>query len=639
MEENNMYTPQKANILVVDDTHANLRLLTDMLTRYGYIVRPVPDGSMALLSAQKAPPDLILLDIMMPKISGYEICEQLKADDRTRDIPVLFISALNEVLDKVKAFSVGGVDYITKPFQPEEVVARVETHLTLRNLQKRLQKKNVQLQQENTERKRAEEALKESIVQIEQAKQEWEFTADSLSYVVCLLDNQGYIIRVNRTVQFWNLGRIEDIKGKNMHELFHPECADPDCYLETFLTYAWEEVAQGVSISCDHKDNILQRYLDVQVRPISAQTKRKRQSSDSFAVGIVSDITARKWAEETLKYRNHELTLLNEMSEALQKCHVEQETYPVVVNVCQQLFPSSSGQFAMLNPSGPLLEVVDSWGSPFPSSPTFGVGECWALRHGRIHVPEQSNTEAHCPHLHRFPPHGYLCAPVRMAEEPLGVLSLAFGPPETYLDDETGRRMLESKWMVITRVIEHYALALTNLRLRETLRLESIHDPLTGLYNRRHMEASLERETHRAKRNQTPVGILMLDIDHFKTFNDTHGHEAGDVVLQHLGILLQHSIRGGDIACRYGGEEFLLILPEATPSITEQRARDLLKQVSLCEIPYQGTNFRITVSIGVATFSDHGTDVQEVINTADKALYQAKEQGRNRIVVASLPFE
>jgi PleD family two-component response regulator len=130
------------NILVVDDTPANLRLLSEILTRQGYKVRPVPNGKLALSAAQRLPPDVILLDIMMPEMNGFEVCEQLKADERTRDIPVIFISALNDVLDKVKAFSIGGVDYISKPFQVEEVLARIKTHLEMGFLQKSLQDKN-----------------------------------------------------------------------------------------------------------------------------------------------------------------------------------------------------------------------------------------------------------------------------------------------------------------------------------------------------------------------------------------------------------------------------------------------------------------------------------------------------------------
>ncbi|MBN1991602.1 MAG: response regulator [Anaerolineae bacterium] len=147
---NQMDTPQ-ANILVVDDTLANLRLLVKMLAEYGYKIRPATNGRLALAAALAEPPDLILLDIMMPEIDGYEVCGRLKADERTRDIPIIFISAIDELLDKVAAFSIGGVDYITKPFQVEEVLARVKTHLTIRNLQKKLEQKNQQLQEKNNE--------------------------------------------------------------------------------------------------------------------------------------------------------------------------------------------------------------------------------------------------------------------------------------------------------------------------------------------------------------------------------------------------------------------------------------------------------------------------------------------------------
>jgi diguanylate cyclase (GGDEF)-like protein len=149
----------KGSILVVDDTLDNLRLLNDLLTREGYIVRPVPDGRMALTSAQVEPPDLILLDIMMPGMDGYEVCQRLKADERTAETPVIFLSALGDVMDKIKAFGAGGVDYILKPFQLEEVMIRVKTHLTIRRLQKTLEEKNAQLELEIAERKFAQEEL------------------------------------------------------------------------------------------------------------------------------------------------------------------------------------------------------------------------------------------------------------------------------------------------------------------------------------------------------------------------------------------------------------------------------------------------------------------------------------------------
>lgn len=152
----------KGNLLIVDDTPANLRLLVEIFKERGYQVRPAPNGELALSAAQGIPPDLILLDIMMPKMDGYEVCKRLKADQRTKEIPVIFISAINEVLDKVKAFTVGGVDYITKPFQVEEVLARVETHLALRHLQKSFQAQNEDLAKTLQQLKTTQDQLIES---------------------------------------------------------------------------------------------------------------------------------------------------------------------------------------------------------------------------------------------------------------------------------------------------------------------------------------------------------------------------------------------------------------------------------------------------------------------------------------------
>lgn len=149
------------NILVVDDTPENLRLLSTMLTHRGYAPRCVINGQMALRACNSNPPDLILLDIMMPEMNGYEVCQHLKSEPKTREIPVIFISAKDEVFDKVNAFAVGGVDYISKPFQFEEVLARIESHLTLRNLQKQLKEQNVLLQEEISSRLAVEKTLDE----------------------------------------------------------------------------------------------------------------------------------------------------------------------------------------------------------------------------------------------------------------------------------------------------------------------------------------------------------------------------------------------------------------------------------------------------------------------------------------------
>lgn len=629
-------TPQE-NILVVDDTPENLAILTSMLVERGYLVRPAINGEVALKAVERNPPDLILLDIMMPKMSGFEVCETLKADDRTREIPIIFISALHKVLDKVKAFSLGGVDYITKPFQLEEVLARVETHMALRRLHRELQANNVRLEEEICERVKAENTVKQSLLQIERAKQEWEITADSLSYVVCLLDRQGRVLRVNRTIEHWNLARVVDVKGQGLHDLLHAKCMDEACYLRGFLSHAWDEVSLGISIGCEEFDPLLKRYVSIQLRPLSSQPSSQEDSVlTSFAVAVVSDITRQKQAENGLKRHNAILDVLNQMSDLFQECRTEPETYEVVASICHRLFPSDSGALYLKEDGTNTLRMMISWGEGVNGDAVFPCEDCLIQIKHDVYAVKHSAHQTICRHLSSSPELGYLCMPIKAAEQVLGFLSLLLGNKDSGDSVDEGEMVIESRQMVISRVAKHYALALLNLRLREKLRIEAIRDPLTDLYNRRYMEESLARETLRARRRGTPVGILMFDIDHFKTLNDTYGHEAGDKVLEKLGALFRKYTRSEDVACRYGGEEFLLILPETPLETVLQRAEELRKLIKdHLRIPWQDLVLSVTISVGVAAFPHHGSEVKQVVAAADGALYQAKKQGRDQVVVAS----
>jgi len=173
------------------------------------------------------------------------------------------------------------------------------------------------------------------------------------------------------------------------------------------------------------------------------------------------------------------------------------------------------------------------------------------------------------------------------------------------------------------------------LQSQALLREQSVRDHLTGLFNRRYMEETLERELLRAARKQLSLGIIMLDVDQFKHFNDTHGHAAGDLILRELGSLLFRQVRGEDVACRYGGDEFMLILPDASREVTRERAERICAYARQFRLQFEGQSLAtVTLSLGVAVFPEHGSASMEILRAADAALYRAKHAGRGRVVVA-----
>jgi len=225
-------------------------------------------------------------------------------------------------------------------------------------------------------------------------------------------------------------------------------------------------------------------------------------------------------------------------------------------------------------------------------------------------------------------PGNYLCLPLLAQGETLGMLHVQD------LGDLTREQAKPLKTLAVT-VVDHISLALANIRLRETLRHQVIHDALTGLFNRRYLEETLEREISRSRRKSAPLGLIMLDLDYFKHFNDTYGHEAGDNLLRTLGNFLAERVRREDVACRYGGEEFVLILAEASQEIVRQRAEDIRREFPKLPVVHRSQMLEsVTVYLGVAMFPDHGATGRDVLRAADDAMYRAKAQGRNRVVLA-----
>jgi diguanylate cyclase (GGDEF)-like protein len=274
------------------------------------------------------------------------------------------------------------------------------------------------------------------------------------------------------------------------------------------------------------------------------------------------------------------------------------------------------------------VEAAAAWKMLAPEEQAFIPKDCLALRRGRVHFVAGEQMGLQCKHVVGSLASS-ICVPMIAQGEALGIFHLQ----RTHTEERGELKPVEQG--LAETVADTIALALTNLLLRETLRNQSIRDPLTGLFNRRFMEESLERELHRATRNQRPLGLIMLDLDHFKNFNDTFGHEAGDTLLRELGKFLKGCIRAGDIACRYGGEEFLLLLPEASLEITRERAQKLCDEIHHLQVQHLGQILGdVTLSLGVAVFPEHGQQPEDVMRAADTALYSAKQKGRNQVVIA-----
>jgi diguanylate cyclase (GGDEF)-like protein len=203
-----------------------------------------------------------------------------------------------------------------------------------------------------------------------------------------------------------------------------------------------------------------------------------------------------------------------------------------------------------------------------------------------------------------------------------------------YLNSDQNKPFNQRITRLAKKVAESLSLSLVNLQLREELRQMSIVDALTGLYNRYYLKESLKREIELAKRKNYPLSIIMIDVDHFKRFNDAYGHDAGDKVLSTLGNYLKSNIRGSDVACRYGGEELTLILPESSHEDSYKRAEALREGIQQLQIECQEQSLdSVTASFGIAVFPTHALTGEGLMQKADEALYTAKRQGRNRVVI------
>lgn len=466
-------------------------------------------------------------------------------------------------------------------------------------------------------------------------------------------DNQ-FIISNPAAAKVMGVTKKEDLIGKSEIDFQPADIGNQVLAHDAMIFTTGEPTINHEEILIDFKTNKPQWRLTTKV-PL-----RDRTGKITGLVGISRDITKQKEIEdelhksnvkllkgiEALEQSTRETEQLSEMVDLLQASTDTEEACVVIADQLGKFFPEDSGILYLYHSSRNILDRAASWGPILPDTIVFKPDECWGLRRGKMHIVEANNANPEnpeinksliCPHITPDGLADYLCVPLVAQGEALGLLHLRHKEGQAVFD-EMGN-VVEwyslAKRQRIQSIIDSLSLSLANLKLRSTLRQQSIRDPLTGMYNRRYMEETLEREILRAARNHENVGVIMLDIDHFKVFNDTFGHQAGDILLQSLGQFFLSHVRGEDVACRYGGEEFILLLPGSDLDETCQRAEEMREKVHHMSVEFKGQALgKITLSLGVSVFPNHGTTPDVLIQTADQALYRAKAEGRDRVVVA-----
>ncbi len=380
------------------------------------------------------------------------------------------------------------------------------------------------------------------------------------------------------------------------------------------------KVRQGAEKALREANEILEDRVDTRTMELKKANKKLQM-----------------WIDQ-LEQRNNEIAILNSLGETLQGCVSVDDTQDVVFKAMKRLFPESTGKIAYYNKRTDRFETHLQWGDEIECFDNELLQEeCSALKCGKMLACDSRYAGSMCKKMRRQPDQGSVCNPLIVKEKMVGLIHLQYTLDQ--FESDIAEKIDDQSLMqlkLIQAASDQISLAVTNLHLQEELRDQALIDPLTGLFNRRQIDYSLDREISRAKRKNSTIAMIMIDVDHFKRFNDQHGHQVGDLVLKALGKLLKKNVRGEDIASRFGGEEFMLILPDASSENAVERAEEIKHRLQhdVC-VQCEGRKIeKVTASFGVAVFPQDAVDGAGLIAAADKALYHAKALGRNRIELA-----
>jgi len=460
---------------------------------------------------------------------------------------------------------------------------------------------------------------------------------ETANAMVVGLDTEGRPVIFNSAAEQVTEYSLEELRGRNWFETMVPRKRFPA---------HWEAIENAAA------NHVL---VDVSEYPILTKSGEERYISwrnnvltnpdgEIVTISFGIDITEQKEYQarlvtanarlrslvRALERRNQEISKLGDMVELLQACQSFDELYGIASRYAGDLFGEYEGSIFFLAPSKDMLEQVVQWPGEVPPGSAIVPDECWAVRKSRPHT-SGGDEGVVCDHLVLETGEQSLCVPMMAQGELIGSVVLKS------CSDDAGP-LPEDVTRLVVAISEQIGLALSNLRLRETLEAQALRDPLTQLYNRRYMAENFQRELTIAGRRGIPVSVVMLDVDKFKPFNDQFGHEAGDLVLKAVANLLRTHCRTTDVVCRFGGEEFLIILPDATLEMGLERAEVLRNEVKSMILEFNGSTLDpISLSFGVSVYPQNGDDPDELIRAADVALYASKNAGRDQVTAAEQP--
>lgn len=481
-----------------------------------------------------------------------------------------------------------------------------------------------------TDRKQAEEELREN-------EQKFHSFFRTVRDPVFMTTKDGHWLEINdAAVEVFGYDNIQDMKSVPVIDFY----AIPDQGRELTESIAVRGFVKDMPVLFRRKNGAV---IDALLTTVAL--KDKSGNVIGFQ-GAIKDITEIKKTQQALveanerlqegltsaEQRNREITLLGEMAQWIQSSQDMQAAYLSAVEYMGKLFEGDSGYIAEINPDNQLAEVKASFGKPIAKA-VFPVSECIALRKMRVHESDGSDAAGICSHIVPF--RGcYIGIPLPTPGGTFWLLHLQH-EDENAIPPETCQQWIKSRRRLMLSMGQELSVALSNVRLRETLHDQAIRDPLTGLFNRRYMEEMLDQQLINTKESGSDMGFIMADLDHFKKFNDTYGHEAGDLLLRTVANRIRNAIRVEDIACRYGGEEFIIILPNAGLKDTYVRALQIKEEIRAISIRYGEQRLdTVTISMGVSAFPDNGNEASMLIRCADIAMYEAKQAGRDCVKIA-----